>query len=486
MLTRHRLEDAARGASEPALATALSLLQAAVVCVDPDGRIHACDGAVASVLGCPAERAVGARLDGVLIDPDGKLERSLAEAMGGAPVTARVRVTSDDGRERVLRLSASPLRGRRAVVGALAVLVDVTPEQEVSDRLARQAQLLASVGDAVVAVDERLVITVWNEAAERMYGWSAFEAVGRHVGDVLETELPGGGVEAVVRGLRDNGGFGGRIRQRARDGRELWVELGGRAVRDAGGHLVGLVLVNRDVTDRVEAEEARARAESDLRRAQRLDALGQLAAGVAHDFNNLLTAIQGYAELLARDVHAERAKQDAAEIVRAAERGAALTGQLLAFARIEPPARAPVDVCALVAGMEPLLRRTLEERVELQFCLAPAAPAVSADRGQLEQVLLNLAVNARDAMPDGGTLTVAVAATAEGVRLRVADTGTGMPPGVAARAFEPFFTTKERGRGTGLGLATVWGIVHDAGGTVELETREGGGTVVSVLLPAAD
>jgi signal transduction histidine kinase len=242
--------------------------------------------------------------------------------------------------------------------------------------------------------------------------------------------------------------------------------------------------VGRDVTERQEAEAARARAESELRRAGRLDALGQLAAGVAHDFNNLLTAIQGYAELLGVGLEGETQRRDLAEIVSAAERGAALTRQLLAFARCEPPSREPVDTVALVAGLEPLLRQTLGEGVELRLMHAARVPAVLADRGQLERVLLNLAVNARDAMPGGGRLTVSVDTLGGSVRIEVRDTGAGMSAETAAYAFEPFFTTKEPGRGTGLGLATVWGIVHEAGGTIELCSREGAGTTVTVLLPA--
>jgi nitrogen-specific signal transduction histidine kinase len=259
-------------------------------------------------------------------------------------------------------------------------------------------------------------------------------------------------------------------------------------------------MVNRDVTASREAEAERARLEAELRQSQRLEALGQLAAGVAHDFNNLLTAIHGFGEILAARLTDDGLRRDADEVVQAAERGAALTRQLLAFGRRDDATPAPLDVSELVLGLEALLRRTLGEQVELVLDLGARLQPVLADRGQLEQVLLNLALNARDAMPGGGRLRIATdcidrAYLAPGgheldaeriVRLVVSDTGVGMSQEVQARAFEPFFTTKERGRGTGLGLATVWSIVSRASGALSLHSAEGQGTTVTVLLPAAE
>ncbi|MEX2048171.1 MAG: response regulator, partial [Gemmatimonadota bacterium] len=248
------------------------------------------------------------------------------------------------------------------------------------------------------------------------------------------------------------------------------------------------------------AEEQRLELEERLRQAQKMEAVGQLAAGIAHDFNNLLTVIQGYGELvLAGMDDDDPRRRDVLEIAGAADRAAQLTSRLLTFSRRERARTELVDVSALVSGLESLLRRTLGEQVDLHLALAPSLPPVVSDPGELEQVLLNLAVNARDAMPLGGVLTISTdglevdarlarhrpeLSPGRYVRLSVADTGLGMTADVKARALEPFFTTKEQGYGTGLGLATVWGIVSQAGGALELDSAHGDGTTVSVVLPA--
>ena len=246
-----------------------------------------------------------------------------------------------------------------------------------------------------------------------------------------------------------------------------------------------------------------------LAQAQRLESLGQLAGGVAHDFNNLLAVILNYAEFAAEELAAatesdwagrcESAHDDLEQISRAGERAASLTRQLLAFARREVVQPQVLDLDTVVTAVEEMLRRTLGEHVELTISLAGGLHPVLADPGRLEQVLVNLAVNARDAMPGGGTLTIdtsnitvdadSIAGGSESplgqqVRLRVSDTGTGMPPEVVAHAFEPFFTTKADDGGTGLGLATVYGILTQADGHIRIYSEPGGGTTFSITLPA--
>jgi PAS domain S-box-containing protein len=251
----------------------------------------------------------------------------------------------------------------------------------------------------------------------------------------------------------------------------------------------GVLAMVADVTEQKSIE-------AQLRQAQKLDAVGQLAGGVAHDFNNLLTVIDGYAALLLARAD-EASARDLTMIRDAATRAGGLTRQLLAFSRIQAAEECVVDVVALVAGLEGMLRRLIREDVELVVTATTAPLPVWVDPGQLEQVLINLAVNARDAMPDGGTLTTTTgrvelggeraggpaAQPGEYALITVSDTGCGMSAEVAARIFEPFFTTKEQGKGTGLGLSTVYGIVTQAGGHIEVKSRPGAGTAAEVYLP---
>jgi hypothetical protein len=289
------------------------------------------------------------------------------------------------------------------------------------------------------------------------------------------------------------------FRCRRRDGRVVWMEQRASAIRDPAGIVVGVEGILRDTTDRMVAEQERAKLEHQLRQHERLDSLGHLAGGVAHDFNNLLAVITGYCGMLADSLPAgDPSLADIDGISKAAERGAALTRQLLIFSRLEPSRPETVDLNAVVTETEDLLSRTLGEDIEFVTALDSRLKPVTVDRSKIDQVLVNLIVNARAAMPTGGRLTIrtenldaaAVRSHAVGdltgdvVALSVTDQGEGMAPEVARRAFEPFFTTKPRGQGTGLGLATAYGVVTDAHGHIDLESAPGRGTTVRIYLPA--
>ena len=243
---------------------------------------------------------------------------------------------------------------------------------------------------------------------------------------------------------------------------------------------------------KIEAAE-RANAEEQLRQAQKMQALGQLTGGIAHDFNNLLTVIQGSADILRRPgLNEEKRVRFADAIVQTAGRAAALTGQLLAFARRQPLQPETIDINERIIAMTDLLDRTLGERIEVRTELAPDLCAVVADPAQLESAVINIAVNARDAMPDGGVLTIRTEETSlpesnrQAVALSLADNGSGIEPDVLARVFEPFFTTKSVGKGTGLGLSQVYGFAAQSGGDVRLESEPGKGTTVAIILPCTD
>ncbi len=268
-------------------------------------------------------------------------------------------------------------------------------------------------------------------------------------------------------------------------GEHTWIEQRANAITDERGELVAVEGILRDVTERVFAEQHRAGLEQQLRQAERLDSLGQLAGGIAHDFNNILAVISGYATMLTEELAADDpSRNDAEAIAQAAARGSGLTRQLLIFSRLEPSRPETLDLNTVATDLHRLLGRTLGEDIELSTLLSSDLPPITMDRSKLEQVLMNAVMNARAAMPAGGRLTIATAAEAGFAHLSITDTGCGMPPEVAARAFEPFFTTKGRGSGTGLGLATAYGVVTDAGGTINLQSRPGEGTTVHVRLPA--
>jgi PAS domain S-box-containing protein len=283
------------------------------------------------------------------------------------------------------------------------------------------------------------------------------------------------------------------VRWRRRDGGLAHMEQRASAVRDPAGRIVAVEGILRDTTERVLADQERGRLEHQLRQNERLDSLGHLAGGVAHDFNNLLAVITGYCGMVVDALEPDDPSiADMEGIRKAAERGASLTRQLLIFSRLEPSRLETVDLNVVVSETRELLSRTLGEDIQFVTRLDQELRSVTVDRSKMEQVLLNLVMNARAAMPEGGELTITtencdevVAVGGVAVQLCVTDVGTGMEPEVAQRAFEPFFTTRPKGQGTGLGLATAYGAVTDAGGVIELDSEPGRGTTVRVCLPAS-
>jgi PAS domain S-box-containing protein len=326
---------------------------------------------------------------------------------------------------------------------------------------------------------------VVNSETERIFGYRREELVGQSVDVLLPSLVPGvhGPIRRPMETDLDRQG-------RRKDGTEFPVEISLSQLETEEGPLV--VRAIRDMTDR-------RRLEGELRQAQKMEAVGQLAGGVAHDFNNMLTAILGYSELLTAQIGPDKPMgQDLREIMAAAQRAATLTRQLLAFSRKQAFALAALDLSQIVRGVEAMLRRVIGEQIAVQTVLADDLSAVMADATQLEHMLVNLAVNARDAMPQGGVLTIETrnaeldrdyASTHPGstagsyAMLSVRDTGLGMTPEIQTKIFEPFFTTKDVGRGTGLGLAAVYGIVKQLGGYIGVESEPELGTTFQVYLP---
>jgi two-component system cell cycle sensor histidine kinase/response regulator CckA len=381
------------------------------------------------------------------------------------------------------------------------------------DAAAWLAAIVESSDDAMTGKTLDGVITSWNSAAERLYGYRAAEILGRNVSVLIPPDRP-----AELGPILERVANGGHVEkyetQRLRkDGTIVDVSITISPIRDATNTIVGASTVARDISDRNRAATELLALQDRLNQAQRLESLGQLAGGIAHDFNNLLAGMMNYAALasdglekltmrlgLGEDEEAATLCQDLAEITVVATRAAQLTRQLLIFSRREVPRAEVIDLNAIVTDMEKLLGQALGEAIELVTDLAPDLPRTNVDRGQIEQVLMNLVVNARDAMPRGGRLRIETAGCeAEGdwarqqgdraascVCLMVSDTGCGMAPDVRARAFDPFFTTKAKGEGSGLGLATVYGIVTQAGGGVVVRSEPGLGTTIRVELPTTE
>jgi len=399
-------------------------------------------------------------------------------------------------------VSIPPIRlANGTTVGVAPVTRDISEQLQAHARAAWLAAIVDSCDDAIIGKTLQGVITSWNPGATAMYGYAPEEMIGQNIARLLPADRSGELAPILERLGRGERVSHYQTRRLRKDGSELEVSVSISPVRDAAGTVTGAASVARDISARLEAEAGLQVMEARLRQAQRLETVGQLAGGVAHDFNNLLAVIVGSAGLLAERLGDQpELRADVNQILSTAERAARLTRQLLIFSGRDMAQPQRVNLNDAVAEVRELLAVTLGARVALVLEPTRALPPVRVDPGHVEQVLLNLAVNARDAMPGGGTLRVATGvaeldaaycAAHPGTRpgrhvvLTISDNGIGMSPEVAARAFEPFFTTKPLGKGTGLGLATVHGVVTQAGGSVSVESQEGAGTVFRCYFPSA-
>jgi PAS domain S-box-containing protein len=357
------------------------------------------------------------------------------------------------------------------------------------------ASIVASSSDAIVSKNLNSIVLSWNKAAERIFGYTAEEMIGSSITRLIpenhldeEPEI----LRRIQAGQTIN--HYDTVRRR-KDGTLINISLTVSPIMDENGKIVGASKIARDITDLKVAEEQ-------LRQAQKMEAVGRLAGGVAHDFNNLLTSILGFVDMAMAETEPESDVAEYLEEVRkAGTRASTLTQQLLAYSRKQILAPRVVDLNESVTELDKMLRRLIGEDLEFRTRLDPDLSKIKADPGQVQQVIMNLALNARDAMPGGGTLTVETenvyldreyaanhvdATTGPHACLTVSDNGTGMSPEIIAHIFEPFFTTKEVGKGTGLGLSSVYGIVKQSGGSIAVESQVGKGTVFRIYFPAVD
>ncbi|MCM3904480.1 MAG: PAS domain S-box protein [Pyrinomonadaceae bacterium] len=373
----------------------------------------------------------------------------------------------------------------------VAIRYDITERKLAEERISQQAALLDQAQDAILVRDLNHNVLFWNKGAERIYGWSAVEAIGKNAGEVLFKESPPL-FEIAKQQVLVKGEWSGELRQVRKDGAEIVVASRWTLVRDEKGQPASILVINTDVTERK-------RIESQFLRAQRMESIGTLAGGIAHDLNNVLSPILMAVQMLELKAKDESTRKLLDVLKTNAERGGNMVRQVLSFARGVEGERVALQPKHLIKEIVKIMRETLPKSIEITFHLSDDLWIISADATQVHQVLMNLCVNARDAMLTGGSITIKAenvfvdenyarmnleAKPGRFVVISVADTGTGMAPEVLSRIFEPFFTTKDMSKGTGLGLSTALTIVKSHGGFVNVYSEVGKGSQFGVYFPA--
>ena len=493
MTRRRKVEEALRASTE----TLRALIQAAplaIVAFDPSGIIQLWTPSAERMFGWTEEEVVGKFHP---IVPEEKQEefRAIREsAMQGKTFTGmELRRRRKDGSFIDISVSTSSLRdGDGRITGIMSIINDITEKKKSEGALLRLVTAVEQSAEIIMITGVNGAIQYVNPAFERITGYHRDEVLGKNPRILKSGRQPPTFYEELWETLKRGDVWSGVFQNLRKDGTLYEEEAVISPVRDGSGEVINYVAVKRDVTKERRVEEQ-------LRHAQKMEAVGKLAGGIAHDFNNLLTAIAGYSDLLLLHLpEGEAAHREVLEIRKASDRAAALTRQLLAFSRRQVLQPKVLDLNQVVMNMEKMLHRLIGEDVELITSLASDLGQVKADPGQIEQVIVNLAVNSRDAMPEGGKLILETAnveldehyATRHEsalpgsyVMFAVADSGCGMDEATMSRLFEPFFTTKEVGKGTGLGLATVYGIVKQSGGYIRAYSEVGRGTTFKVYLP---
>ncbi|MCL5033903.1 MAG: PAS domain S-box protein [Bacteroidetes bacterium] len=387
-------------------------------------------------------------------------------------------------------------------VSVVVSLDDVTDRKWAERQIQEQAALLDITQDAIIVRDTHDRILFWNKGAERLYGWTQTEALGRNVTDLLFRRENMSLFSEAKNVLLDKGEWRGELHQITKENREITVESRWTAIRDNEGRVISILVVNSDITEKKQLEQQ-------FFRAQRMESLGTLASGIAHDFNNVLGIILGYAHFLERDsLDPARLSTSISSINKAVQRGAGLVRQIMTFARKTDVVPEPVNVASIVRELLKMLEETFPKTVNISAQMRDDLPTLRMDSGQLHQALLNLCLNARDAVLDriretgtsGAVVIKADVVTSDQLAgkfggdalakryccITVSDTGIGMDEATKGRMFEPFFTTKEPGKGTGLGLAVVYGVVQGHSGFVDVDSKVNEGTTFRLYFPITD
>ncbi len=489
-----------------------AIVDYAIYLLEPDGTVASWNSGATRLKGYAADEIIGRPFSIFYTSEDqaaGLPQKALTIATEqGRFTTEGWRVRKDGSRFWATVVIEAVKNRDGSLVGFAKVTRDVTERQEATQALLHSEQryrrLIEAVVDyAIFQLDAAGVVVTWNAGAERIKGYAPEEIIGQHFSRFYTEEDRANRVpHRALEEARQHGRFeaeGWRVRK---DGSKFWASVVIDRIVDESGALVGFAKVTRDISERRNAQQALAKIQDQLLASQKLEAVGQLSGGVAHDFNNLLMIVIGNLETmerhgrqLATNVNFQRALSHAK---RGAQRAASLTSRLLAFSRRQALAPKPIELNNFLNGLQDFLQRTLGERVEVQTVGSAGLWQIEADANHLESAMLNLAINARDAMPDGGKLTIeAVNVSADHeyclrnpelrpgqyVVISVTDTGLGMSPDILSHAFEPFFTTKEIGQGTGLGLSQVYGFAKQSGGHIKIYSELGYGTNVKMYFP---
>ncbi|WP_338770441.1 PAS domain S-box protein [Massilia sp. METH4] len=483
-----------------------SISDYAIYMLDSEGYVSSWNAGAERFKGYKAHEIMGQHFSRFYTEEDraaGLPERALNAARHEGRFEGEGWRVRNDGTRFWASVVIDPIRNADGVLlGFAKITRDITDRRAAQEALRQSEQhfrlLVQGVTDyAIYMLSPKGEITNWNVGAQRIKGYTQEEVLGTHFSRFFTDEDREAGVpQRAIETAAREGRFeseGWRVR---RDGTRFFAHAVLDAIRDENGTLIGFAKITRDVTEQRATAESLEQTRNALFQAQKMEAIGQLTGGVAHDFNNLLAVLSSGVDIL----HAQNPGSTTLRVLnsmrRAIDRGALLTQQLLSFARQQPLSAALHQANALIGSFEQVLRRASGPQVSFVFDLAPRLASIFVDEARFEATLLNLVVNARDAMPGGGSLTletrnvqlrdkeVGTLPAGDYVRVMVRDTGTGMTPEVVSRAFEPFFTTKPVGKGTGLGLSQVYGFITQSGGDVQIRTEMGKGTAISLFLPA--